>query len=109
MAKGTAPNAVKDIARLSREATYCYITMEKTMIFYIKQYFIPAQFYLCSINADQELAKIQNLAVVLPSNANLSPHFFSTVMCSLVANTKHKSDKSVKNISIGVIEGEKVI
>lgn len=100
VAKDSAPDAIKRLAKLSKKATSCLRSEGESMSAYIERFLFPAQSYLNPTNADRTSAESQNLAMVLFSNASLSQETFASVMAILVSTAKTKSVKAKGQVSI---------
>lgn len=98
----TAPDAIRNLARPSKEATSSCRFKGETMILYIERSLLPSQSHLSLENTSWKSAESQNLSMVLLSNTNLFSQLYSLVMSNLIAKIKHKPDSSVIHVPIGV-------
>lgn len=77
------------------------------MVTYIERF--PSQAYLNFVNVNTNSAESQNLAVILPSNTNLSNQLFFSLRSSLVSATKHELVSILKYISFLFEKAENAI
>lgn len=109
VAKDSAPDAIKRLAKLSKDAATCVRKPNEPVSTFVEQFLLLSQGYLNLVSAGRASAVSQSLAMNLLSNANLSPQTFSSVMASLVTTTKNKENSSDDRILVNLGRTEKAI
>lgn len=76
VAKDTAPDTIRRLARLSKYATSSSRDVVEPLATYIERFLLPAQKYLSLVKADRKSSESQNLAMIPFSSASLLQQVF---------------------------------
>lgn len=100
VAKDSATDVIRSLARLNKEASACNRKPSESIVTYVERFFDAAQSYLNLISADRSSAESQNLAKTLVSNENLPHDTLSSLMTNIVAYTKLKNEHTMQSTPV---------